>query len=310
MATLATLVAKLADRLQDTDAVLSTAQREAAVLEAVGDYGRFRPRTLVSDSAGNGTADYALPGGWDLAFSTLHSLEFPAGEVPPTYLEESDWTLYRTPTATLLRLVSDLPSASQTLRLSYTAPHHASLGTSVAVNGAVLAGGTTLALDGAPLSGYLAADDTFTITNVSGVYTVTNASPVVASQNAMTGITFTPAAPVGGFADNAVFVLTATVPVADEDAVVNKAASIGCTWIAAHYAQQGQASLAADVTNHESKSRQYRELAKAFQTAYNGHMGIDTKDGSAPVAAASAVLDWDSGYPWGEDRLTHPRRWR
>jgi hypothetical protein len=233
MTTLPVLLVALGDRLQDGEEIIKLHQRQLALTEAVKDLARFRPRLLVGDIVGNGTSTYTLPAGWVVDVSSLLSLEFPLGNDPPTYLEESDWTLYRSASTTVqLRLVRELPSASQTMRLLYTAPH--TLGS-------------------------------------------------------------TPA--------------TTTLTAVDEEPALNKAASLCCTWLAAYYAQQGQASLAADVTNHESKSRTYRDLAKDFQRLYNEALGIDTKDGQAPVKAASAVGDWDNSYPWGEDRLTHPQRW-
>ena len=232
MTTQALMLITLGDRLQDTEGILTTAQRQQALTEAVKDLGRFRPYSLVADITGNGTSDYPLPVAWVPNVSGVVSIEYPAGDIPPVYLEDGDWTLYRDATSTVLRLLRDIPSASQTIRLTFTTPH-------------VLGG--------------------------------------------------TPA--------------TTTLSALDEEPVLNKAASYCCTWLASYYAQQGQASLSADVTSHESKSRMYRELAKDFQRLYNEALGIAIKDGMAPVRAASAVMDWDNSYPWGEDRLTHPRRW-
>lgn len=83
------------------------------------------------------------------------------------------------------------------------------VGTTIAVNGTVLAGAATVSIDGSPLTGVILPGDTFTVTGVLGTYTVTNVSALLAAGNAITGITFSPVAPVGGFPDNAVFILTA-----------------------------------------------------------------------------------------------------
>lgn len=72
-----------------------------------------------------------------------------------------------------------------------------------AVNGAVSAGATSMNVDGSTtLTGTWAAGSVFTVAGVTGSFVVTN-NPT-ASGNAMTGVTFAPAAPAGGFADNAV----------------------------------------------------------------------------------------------------------
>lgn len=231
MATLTSLVLKLGDRVQESEGILALDQRQAAMTEALADYQRFRPRQLIGDITGNGTGTYALPAGWTQEFSRIVSIEFPSGETPPVYLEDADWTVYQSASSTYaLRLLTEVPVASQTLRVSYT------------------------------------GSQTATAT-------------------------------------------TCTVPSTDEEALVNKAASLACGWLSAYYAQQGQSSIGADVTNHESKSRQYRDLAKQFQQLYASHLGIDSSEGQAPVMAASAIMEWDNTYPWGEDRLTHPRRW-
>jgi hypothetical protein len=99
---------------------------------------------------------------------------------------------------------------------------------------------------------------------------------------------------------------TSSIPASDEAAVANKAASLCCLWLAAHYAQQGQATVRADSTQHDSKVRQYRDLSKDFLELYHNHLGIGD---DVDVAAASAVLDWDNTFSWGAERLTHPRSW-
>ena len=71
------------------------------------------------------------------------------------------------------------------------------------VNGAVAAGATTMAVDESSLSGTLVDGDVFTVASVSGYFLVTNGT-LTASGNAIAAVNFTPAAPTGGFADNAV----------------------------------------------------------------------------------------------------------
>lgn len=71
-----------------------------------------------------------------------------------------------------------------------------------AVNGAVLAGATTMNVDASTLTGTWAAGSVFTVAGVAGSFVVT--ADKAAAANAMTGVSFFPAAPTGGFADNAV----------------------------------------------------------------------------------------------------------
>jgi len=74
--------------------------------------------------------------------------------------------------------------------------------TTVLVNGAVLAGATTMNTDGGTINGTLKAGDLFTVAGVDGTFLVT-ADNVADGAGAATGITFTPAAPTGGFPDDA-----------------------------------------------------------------------------------------------------------
>ena len=70
------------------------------------------------------------------------------------------------------------------------------------INGAVSAGATTMNLDETTLTGTLVTGDVFTVANVTGTFVITG-GPYTAAANAFTNVTFSPAAPTGGFADDA-----------------------------------------------------------------------------------------------------------
>ncbi len=70
------------------------------------------------------------------------------------------------------------------------------------VNGAVAADATTMAIDETSLTGTLVDGDVFTVANVTGYFMVTNGT-LTAAANAIAAVNFTPAAPTGGFADDA-----------------------------------------------------------------------------------------------------------
>jgi len=76
------------------------------------------------------------------------------------------------------------------------------------VNGAVSADATTMAIDDSSLSGTLVDGDVFTVAGVSGYFIVTNGTQT-ASGNAIAAVNFSPAAPAGGFDDNAVITFAA-----------------------------------------------------------------------------------------------------
>uniref|UniRef100_A0A6M3K5W8 Uncharacterized protein n=1 Tax=viral metagenome TaxID=1070528 RepID=A0A6M3K5W8_9ZZZZ len=97
-----------------------------------------------------------------------------------------------------------------------------------------------------------------------------------------------------------------TVADADEEAVQALAASFFCSMLAAAYAQDGDATIQADVVDHGSKADKYRQMAGDYLKEYHDHMNI--RDGKP--RPASANQDQDVNYPFGYDRLTHPRRER
>jgi len=99
----------------------------------------------------------------------------------------------------------------------------------------------------------------------------------------------------------------ATIPASDLDAVANLAAALCCEMLANAFAMTGDPAIAADSVNYHSKASEFTKRARSFRDLFTRHLGIT--DG-ASVAAAAAVKDMDRDYPWGGDRLTHPRRQR
>lgn len=96
-----------------------------------------------------------------------------------------------------------------------------------------------------------------------------------------------------------------TIPDHRVDAACNLAAMIACQWLANRFSQQGDSTIGADSVDHKSKAAEYSSRARDLKKMYLDALGI--KDLAGPPAA-SVNEDWDQGYPWGEDRLTHRRR--
>jgi hypothetical protein len=102
-----------------------------AVQAIVDRYSNDAPLEIVSDVDGNGTSFVDVPvdpdekGVFDAGFSLLRSIEFPVEQVPPQFLEAEDYRLYRRPGATKIMLSSAAPSASDVLRVTWTARHAA-----------------------------------------------------------------------------------------------------------------------------------------------------------------------------------------
>jgi hypothetical protein len=118
-------------RLQDTANKLSQADKDDAITQAVKRYSKDRPRELVTDLVGAGSAYLALPSGpsnppeqFEDGFSFVRAIEFPIGNLPPIYLEGEDWLLYRAPTGLKIALTNMVPQATDTLRVTWTVRHN------------------------------------------------------------------------------------------------------------------------------------------------------------------------------------------
>lgn len=90
------------------------------IAEALKRYSKHRTRLACIDISGTGAHDYSLPADWSDGLSIVVSIEYPVGDVPETLLDDDDWSLYITPTATKLRFM-DAPTA--TVRLLYSLMH-------------------------------------------------------------------------------------------------------------------------------------------------------------------------------------------
>lgn len=144
---------------------------------------------------------------------------------------------------------------------------------SSAVNGAVAAGATTMNVDGGTGTNTLREGDAFTVANVkhangdSVQFVVTNATPLAASSGAIAGVTFYPAAPAGGFADNAV--ITWVKPASGNNYAVNLAFHRDAFMFAARslaneMSENSTISVAADpVTGIPLRLETWREPGKA-----------------------------------------------
>lgn len=125
--TLATIKTRVTLVIQDVSSYIGTAadqEMESAIREAMERYSVDVPREVVTDIAGDGsTYDLTLPATYLDTTSRIVSVEYPAGERTPAYVDANEWTIYRTSSTVRLRLLSITPSTGQTARVTYTAAH-------------------------------------------------------------------------------------------------------------------------------------------------------------------------------------------
>ena len=121
MATWADIKKNVDDMLQDKDDVVSETAMNRHIDTALTFHNKNKPRTVIGDISGDGSYDYDLPADYEADFSVIYSVEYPAGERIPTYLEDEDWMIYRSATATYkLRFLNDTPNATETIRIEYS----------------------------------------------------------------------------------------------------------------------------------------------------------------------------------------------
>jgi len=85
----------------------------------------------------------------------------------------------------------------------------------------------------------------------------------------------------------------------DFDAVCNLAASYCCGALSRKYAQTSEPTLGADVVNYSAKSSTYAARAKELFQSYLDQLGLSEVD------ASGGIKEFDTGFIWGEEYLTH-----
>lgn len=109
--------------LQDEAEILSSANIDSFILVALNFHNKIKPKKVIADIAGDGNYDLALPVTHIDGLSIISSVEYPAGERYPVYLEPKDWIIYKTISTTKLRLLNHTPATGETVRLALTTPY-------------------------------------------------------------------------------------------------------------------------------------------------------------------------------------------
>lgn len=107
---------------RDDTGKITAADRDAAIQEAVKRYGKDRPRLKKQDLSADAPNILSLPSGWEANFSAVRSIEYPVGNVPPTFLDQDRYAIYNDTAADKLLLL-DAVNVGATLRVEYTSAH-------------------------------------------------------------------------------------------------------------------------------------------------------------------------------------------
>ena len=123
MSTVEDFQSQVAAKVQDDSGKISATERDQFIQEAVTAYSQDRPLIKVADLAGDGGYDCDVPSDFLAGFSVIRSVEYPAGQRSPAIIERGSYRLYRTVSATTLRLLENTPQSGETVRVTYTALH-------------------------------------------------------------------------------------------------------------------------------------------------------------------------------------------
>ena len=99
-----------------------------AVAMAVKEHSRQRPLVLVEDVDGAAAFDYLLSTSldyWSDGFSVIKQVEYPVDDADetPNVLQSDEWMIYDKPAGAYLRFLLEEPTATEDMRITYTALH-------------------------------------------------------------------------------------------------------------------------------------------------------------------------------------------
>lgn len=97
-----------------------------------------------------------------------------------------------------------------------------------------------------------------------------------------------------------------TIPLQHREPVACWAAASLCDQLAAFYSSGTDSTIQADSVEQRSKAQEYSARARTLRKRYLDEIGVEDKKG----APAGVVVNLDQDDSQGQDRLTHPRRYR
>lgn len=106
---------------------LDEADKIVAIGLAMNEHSKHRPLIVVEDEAGAGAFDYAVSALalWSDGFSVIKQVEYPVNDTvqAASILQDDTWAIYKKPAGDFLRFLENEPTATESFRVTYTAPH-------------------------------------------------------------------------------------------------------------------------------------------------------------------------------------------
>lgn len=288
--------AQLNNLLEGDIDILSLLARYRNITSAVEKYSGDRPDVVIAEVTGDAGRYYPITTNltsWVEGLSRISMIEYPAAVIAsdgvPVYLADEDfqddfWALLSTVQTRYLYLPSHAPAATETMRISYTAPY-------AWVVGGAESGAITQTAHGFVVNDYVYLDGS-TYYAASNVQIATHRVTTRTDENIFK-----------------VKMLSADVPPADFFAVCHWAAGLCCMALAAKFAKSKDSTFAVDSATHSPKSTDYAARAQEFFALYNQSLGIG-EEGEGGLKAAGEFVDWDTTAEWpaGRTFIFRPRR--
>ncbi len=112
--------------IQDAAGKLSVTTRNQAINSALGLHAQNIPAIKYQQVTGTTNDTVKTPTGWSDEVSQIIKLEYPINERPPVFLEEEDFQVIQTPTASTayrILFINAVPSSTARVGVRFTAPH-------------------------------------------------------------------------------------------------------------------------------------------------------------------------------------------
>jgi hypothetical protein len=295
---LGVFLTQLMNMVPEANTELDEPTRNQMIKQAVIDYSRNRPDIVTEDVSGDGGKYYAIVANlasWSDEFSRISAIQYPApilaSDETPVFLKQDDWDQdYYEGTTRYLWLPNHAPAATETMRITYTAPY---LWTAGSVTTAI-----TKTSHGHSANDYVNQNDVNTYINAGDSANLLATHQVTAVADADN---FTVAALVVG------------VPETDFFAICNRAGCLVCQAISERFSRESESSVAADRVRSVSRAEQFAKRATEFCQMYDKQMGIMTGSDGVTIERGHAEfidLDTSPSYPPGRDYLFRGRHTR
>ena len=121
--------------IQDSAGKLSVTTRNQAIRQALGLHAQNVPANKFQYVTGTTNDTVKTPTGWADEVSQISVLEYPINQRPPVFLEEEDFQVIQTPTASTayrILFINSVPSSTALVGVRFSAPHY--LGVTAAQN--------------------------------------------------------------------------------------------------------------------------------------------------------------------------------